>query len=64
MHLVITIIAIIMVADSAFTLGNLSKVETILVSFFPNLDIKTVAMVEGVAGLVILGFKISTKTIT
>ncbi|MCP4298120.1 MAG: hypothetical protein GY786_21240 [Proteobacteria bacterium] len=64
MNLVVTIIAILMVADSAFTLGNLTKVESILATAFPNLDIRKLALIEGIAGLIILGIKITTKTLS
>jgi hypothetical protein len=63
MNLVITIIAILMVSDAGFTLGNLHKVESILASTFPDLDIKKLAFVEGLAGLIILGVKFSSNTL-
>lgn len=64
MNIFITIVAIIMVADSLFTLANLSKVESILQSAFPKMDIKKLATIEGLVGLVILVIKYSTQTIT
>lgn len=64
MNIVITLVAVLMVADSAFTLGNLTKIESILATTFPNLDIKKLAFIEGVVGLIILGIKISTKTLS
>lgn len=64
MNTVISIIAIFMVGDALFTLLNLAKVKTLLFSMFPSLDIKKVALVEGLVGFVILLIKISTNTIT
>jgi len=64
MNTVITVIAILMVADSLFTLLNLSKVESILHNVFPSLNIKKLAIIEGFAGGVILLFKVSTNSIS
>ena len=64
MNLVITFIAILMVADALFTLTNLAKVETWLSDYFPNLDVRKVAMVEGAVGLFILALKLSTRTLS
>lgn len=64
MHLVITIFAILMIADACFTLLNLSTVESILHSIFPRMNVKKLAIVEGAAGLVIIILKIGTKTIS
>lgn len=64
MNLVITIIAVLMVSDAAFTLLNLSKVESFITNYFPNMDVKKLAVVEGAAGLVILLLKLATGTIS
>lgn len=64
MDLAITIIAFLMVCDAAFTLTNLTRMESILKSFFPSMDVKKVAVLEGAVGLVILGIKIVTNTLT
>ena len=64
MHLVVTIIAILMIADACFTLLNLSKVESILQSVFPRMNIKKLAFVEGAAGLAIIILKIGTNTVS
>jgi len=64
MNTVITIIAILMVADALFTLLNLSKVESLLQNVFPNLNIKKLAVVEGLAGGFILILKIGTGSVT
>ena len=63
MNLVITIIGVLMVADSAFTLLNINKVESILHKAFPNLNVKKVAIVEGTAGVLIVGAKIMTNSV-
>ncbi|MBT4288132.1 MAG: hypothetical protein HOD92_12420 [Deltaproteobacteria bacterium] len=63
MNLIITIIAVLMVADSLFTLANLSKVESLLHRAFPSLDIKKVAIVEGVVGFIIILVKLSTHSL-
>lgn len=52
-----------MVADSAFTLTNLSKVESILHRAFPKLNIKKTAIVEGIVGFIIILFKLSTQSL-
>ncbi len=64
MHLVITIISVLMVADACFTLLNLTKVESILHSVFPRMNVKKLAMVEGAAGLAIIILKVSTNTVS
>lgn len=64
MHLVITIIAILMVADACFTLLNLSKIESILHAIFPRMNVRKLAVIEGAAGLIIIILKIGTDTIT
>ncbi len=64
MNLFLTIVAVLMVSDAAFTLLNLSKVESFLQSRFPNLNIKKLAVVEGIVGIIILFLKINTKTIS
>ena len=63
MNLLLTIIAIIMVVDSIFTLLNLTKVESILHSVFPKMDVRKLATIEGVVGIIILALKYGTKTI-
>ncbi len=64
MNLAITIVAVLMVSDASFTLLNLNKVESLLKRYFPNMDIKKLAVLEGVVGLVILLLKISTGTLS
>ncbi len=64
MNLLITIIAVLMVADAAFTLLNLSMVESILKRYFPNMNIKKLALVEGFIGLIVLVLKIGTGTVS
>ncbi|MBU2646309.1 hypothetical protein KKI24_16500 [bacterium] len=64
MHTIITIIAVLMVSDACFTLLNLSKVESILHSMFPRMNIKKLAIIEGSAGLVIILLKIGTNTVS
>ncbi|MCP4752020.1 MAG: hypothetical protein GY866_14085 [Proteobacteria bacterium] len=63
MNTIITVVAILMVSDAAFTLLNLSKVESFLNKAFPKMNVRKLAMVEGVVGMVIIIIKISTKTI-
>ena len=63
MNLVITIFAVLMVSDAAFALLNLTKFESLLHSQFPNMNVKVLAAVEGVAGLVILLIKLATNTL-
>ena len=63
MNSVITVIAILMVADALFTLFNLSKVESLLQNIFPNLNVKKLAIVEGLAGGFIILLKFSTDSI-
>jgi len=62
MNLLTTFIAILMFADSLFTLMNLAKVESWLNDYFPNLDIRKLALVEGAAGLLILLMKLATQS--
>ncbi|MBT4091294.1 MAG: hypothetical protein HN580_01120 [Deltaproteobacteria bacterium] len=64
MHTIITIIAVLMISDACFTLVNLTKVESMLQSLFPSMNVKKLAMIEGVAGLVIIILKIGTNTIS
>lgn len=64
MNLAITVVAVLMVSDASFTLLNLNKVESLLKRYFPNMDIKKLAVLEGVVGLVILLLKISTGTLS
>jgi len=61
---VITIVAVLMVADAAFTLANLSRVESILQAVFPRMNVKALALVEGGVGLVIILLKLGTETVT
>ena len=63
MNLVITIVAVLMVADAAFALVNLSKFESFLQTQFPKMNVKKLAMVEGGVGLIVLVLKIATGTI-
>lgn len=63
MNIVITVIAVIMVVDSCFTLLNLSKVESVLQVFFPKMNVKKLAIAEGGAGLLIIIMKISTQSL-
>ena len=64
MHLVITIIAILMIADACFTLLNLSRVESILQSVFPRMNIRKLAIVEGAVGFIVIVLKVGTNTIS
>ena len=64
MKLLTTIIALLMVTDAAFALLNLSKIESFLLSQFPKMNVKLLAVMEGVAGLVILIVKIGTRSIS
>lgn len=64
MHLIITILAVLMISDAAFTLLNLSKVESLLHNYFPKMDVKKLAMVEGGAGMIILLLKVFTGTVS
>lgn len=64
MHLAITVISVLMISDAAFTLLNISKVESFLKEYFPSMNVKKLAMVEGAAGALILLLKIATGTIT
>ena len=52
-----------MVADALFTILNIDRVESVLHRIFPNLDVRKVAIVEGVTGCIVIFIKISTKTI-
>ncbi|OFZ81488.1 MAG: hypothetical protein A2508_07205 [Candidatus Lambdaproteobacteria bacterium RIFOXYD12_FULL_49_8] len=63
MNLLITFLALLMVADSFFALTNLRKVQNWLEDYFPNLDIKKLALVEGVAGLLILLLKLVSHSL-
>ena len=63
MNLAITIIGILMVADSLFTLVNFSNVESVLLKYFPNLKIKQLAILEGIVGALIIAIKIFTRTV-
>ncbi|MBU2515496.1 hypothetical protein KJ966_29620 [bacterium] len=63
MNLFITIIAVLMVSDAAFTLLNLSKVESLITNHFPKMNVKKLATVEGITGIVILFLKLATGTI-
>jgi hypothetical protein len=64
MNLAITIIAVLMVADAGFTLVNFDRIESLLHSLFPKMNVKKLALVEGLVGVVILVIKIKTGTVT
>jgi hypothetical protein len=64
MHTIITIIAVLMISDAGFTLLNLTKVESMLHSIFPRMNVKKLAMLEGITGLVIIILKIGTHTVS
>ncbi|MDH5559307.1 MAG: hypothetical protein OEY59_00460 [Deltaproteobacteria bacterium] len=64
MNLVITIISLLMIIDALFTLLNLSKMESLIHSFFPGMNLKKIALVEGGAGGMILLIKLSTQSLT
>ncbi len=64
MNTIITIIAVLMISDACFTLLNLTKVESMLHSIFPRMNVKKLALIEGVTGLVIIILKVSTDTIS
>ncbi len=53
-----------MVSDAAFALLNLTKFESLLHSQFPKMNVKLLAAVEGIIGLVILFIKLATGTIS
>jgi hypothetical protein len=63
MNLIITIFAVLMISDAAFALFNLTKFESLLHTQFPKMNVKKLAVVEGVAGLVILTLKIATNSV-
>lgn len=62
MNLLTTIIAFLMVADAGFTLSNLTRVENLIHQLFPQLDVKKLAWVEGLAGVLILILKSLTDS--
>jgi len=62
--MIITIIAVLMISDACFTLLNLTKVESMLHSIFPRMNVKKLAMIEGITGLVIIILKIGTHTVS
>lgn len=64
MNLLTTFIALLMVGDALFALTNLARVESWLKEFFPDLDVKKLAFVEGAAGLAILVLKFTTSSLT
>ncbi len=64
LNLITTIIAFLMIADAGFTLTNLTRVETLIHQLFPQLDVKKLAWVEGLVGLVILVVKSITDSFT
>jgi hypothetical protein len=64
MHIIITVVAVLMISDAGFTLLNLTKVESMLHSIFPRMNVKKLAMIEGIAGLVIIILKIGTHTVS
>ena len=63
MNLLTTFIALLMIADSIFTLANRAKVESWLADLFPNLDVAKVASIEGFVGLAILFLKLTTRSL-
>lgn len=63
MNLLTSFIALLMLADSLFTLANLAKVESWLNDYFPDLNVRKLALVEGVVGLMILLFKFTTSSL-
>ena len=64
MNLLITIIAILMIADALFIYANYSGLEPFIAKIFPNLELKKLAIVEGVIGAIILIIKTKTGTLT
>ncbi len=64
MNLFITIMAVLMISDAAFTLLNFSQVESFLQNYFPKMNIKKLAMVEGGVGAFVLFLKIATGTVS
>lgn len=64
MNLFITVVSVLMISDAAFTLVNLNKVQSLLHSRFPQINVKKLALVEGVVGLVVLALKIVTGTVS
>lgn len=64
MHLITTIIAILMLADALFALTNQEYVESVLKNFFPGMNVRQVALIEGGAALLILLVKLATNSFT
>ena len=54
MHIGITIFAILLVLDSLITYFFYLGINQVVIKFFPKINIKLIALVEGVFGLVIL----------
>lgn len=63
MNIFITIIALLMLIDALFTLLNLSKVESMIHSLFPHLEVKKIALIEGVVAFIILILKVTTHSL-
>lgn len=63
MNIAITIIAILMLIDALFTLLNLSKVESMIHSLFPHMEVKKVAVIEGAVAAIVLALKVATQTL-
>ncbi len=63
MNIAITIVGFLMIADSLFTLLNLDRVESFLHKVFPQLNVKKLAVVEGVVGCAVILIKLYTKTV-
>lgn len=63
MHTTITLIAVLMLIDALFTLLNLSKVESMIHSLFPHMEVKKIAFLEGAVAVVILTIKVLTGTL-
>ena len=51
-----------MVGDAVFTLTNFARVENMIHQIFPDLDLRKIALVEGVAGLGIILIKMVTDS--
>lgn len=63
MNLFITIVAALMLGDAIFILANFSNLESFISRIFPNLNLKMMAIVEGIVGLFILFLKFKTGTL-
>lgn len=64
MNLLTTIIACLMVGDAIFATLNLARLESLIHQLFPQLNLKKVALVEGLVGGAILLFKILTDSLS